>query len=352
MELIKVASLKEGMVVSKTIFRVDGSVVLGKGTELKETFIHKLEKLGIDEIYIESQVTESIEPKEMILEETRNQVNNAMRGAMSNLALSDEMDLVLLRALMDDIIEDLVDQDKLLERFIDVKAADDYTTAHCINVSIWSIVIGMSLGYGAEQLKILGMGALLHDVGKARVDENILNKPTKLTKEEFEAMKNHTIKGYEVLKRIPGLEPEIANIALFHHERVDGTGYPYETRGDAIPELAKIVSVADVFDALTSDRVYRKKMETYMVADYLHSMKGIQFEERIVNAFCSNLALYPSGKRIKLTDGRRGYVIISDRRDLAKPMVLVTHGKSLRREVSPYLLRLIDYEDLYIEDVY
>lgn len=352
MELIKVASLKEGMVVSKTIFRVDGSVVLGKGTELKETFIQKLEKLGISEIYIESNDTESIEPKDLVFEETRNQVNKAMYGAMANLALSDDMDLALLRNLMDDIIDDLSDQDKLLERFMDVKAADDYTSVHCINVAIWSIVIGMSLNYKREQLKVLGMGALLHDVGKARVDQNILNKPTKLTKEEFEDMKKHTIKGYEILKRIPKLEPEIANIALFHHERVDGTGYPFETRGDAIPELAKIVSVADVFDALTSDRVYRKKMETYMVADYLHSMKGIQFEEDVVNAFCSNLALYPSGKRVKLTDGRKGYVVISDRRDLAKPLVLVTHGRNLRRKASPYLLRLIDYEDIYIEDVY
>lgn len=351
MRLTEVKKLQEGMVVAKTIFRTDGSVVINNKTVLKNSFIEKLKRIGISDIYIEECGTELIEPEDIILEETRNKVNLAMKETMNNVALSEEVEILEIQDLVDTILDEIWTIDSISKNFIDIKAADDYTISHSVNVTILAIITGMSMGYSKTQLKTLGLGAILHDIGKAKIDESILNKTTKLSNEEFEIMKNHTIKGYEILKRISSISSEICNISLFHHERVDGTGYPYAIRGDAIPEMAKIISVSDVFDALTSDRVYRKKMEIYMVVDYLQSLKNIQFDGEIVDIFCSNIAIYPSGKRVKLTDGQIGFVVASNRTNLLKPMIMVTHGRNLIKKSTPNLLDLLEYEELYIEDI-
>lgn len=351
MRLIGVDKLQEGMVVAKTIFRADGSVVINKDAVVKNSFINKLYNMGISEVFIRTEGTENIELEDIVLEDTRNKVNIVMKETMSHIALSEEMDIEYIKELVTKILDEIWDIDIIAKNFIDIKSADDYTVVHCINVGILALITGISLGYNEKQLKILGIGAILHDIGKAKIDESILNKPTKLSNDEFAIMKNHTVKGYEILKRIPNISAEICNIALFHHERVDGTGYPYEVRGDAIPEMAKIVSVVDVFDALTSDRAYRSKMEIYMVVDYLQSLKRIQFDSKVVDAFCSNIALYPSGKRVKLNDGQKGFIVVTSRKNLSKPMVMITHGYDSIKKATPYLLNLMEYEDIYVEDV-
>lgn len=350
MVLYKVSELKEGMVVAKTIFRVDGSIVISKDTTIKSSFISRLKILGISEIYIKEAVSDCESMGDIVKEGTKNIACVAVNDLMKKVALSEDYGIEAIKDIVLNIIEEIFKRPLIVRGFVNIYASDDYTIAHSVNVAILSIITGIYMGYDERKLYELGIGAMLHDIGKSRVDPAIINKPSKLNADEFIAIKNHTIKGYEILKNIRDISVESCNIALYHHERVDGTGYPYAVRGDAIPEMAKIVSVADVFDALTSDRVYREKMENYMVVDYLMSMKNIQFEAEIVNVFCKNIALYPLGKRIILNDGRRGFVVQNDNRDLTKPKVMITHGKTKMKLYSPYLLDLIETEDVYIED--
>lgn len=351
MVLYKVGELKEGMVVAKTIFRVDGSVVISKGTAIKAGFIERLKKLGITELYIREEVSDAQAIEEIVKEDTKQIACIAVSELMKNIALSEEYGAERVKGIVLNIIDEIFNKVPIASGFVDIRGTDDYTIAHSVNVAIIAIVTGISMGYSEAKLYDLGIGAILHDIGKSRIEASILNKPSKLNAEEFAIIKNHTIKGYDILKRIKGLSVDACNIALYHHERVDGGGYPYAVRGDSIPEMAKIVSVADVFDALTSDRVYREKMENYMVVDYLMSMRNIQFDANIVEIFCKNIALYPLGKRVQLSDGRAGFVVYNHQQDLERPKLMITHGKTKMKLYSPYMLDLIEEtEELYIAD--
>ena len=140
-----------------------------------------------------------------------------------------------------------------------IRDIDNYTFLHSVDVCIYSIIIGKKLGYGKEPLMTLGMGAILHDIGKCKVPVEILQKPDRLTDEEFHTMKLHTVYGYEIIKNSYQLSTKIANIAFQHHEKWDGSGYPMGISQIDIDPLSRIVALADVYDALTSDRVYKKR---------------------------------------------------------------------------------------------
>jgi HD-GYP domain-containing protein (c-di-GMP phosphodiesterase class II) len=148
----------------------------------------------------------------------------------------------------------------------------------------------------------LGVGALLHDIGKLKIPEEILKKPSQLTVEEFEEIKKHTTYGYEILKNFENISMESAFIALGHHERFDGSGYPLQLRGENIYQFARIVAVADVYDALTSDRVYRKKLKPHESVEYITSLGTDHFDKEIVDNFIKHIAVYQLGTDKNMKD--------------------------------------------------
>ncbi|MEO6654883.1 MAG: HD domain-containing phosphohydrolase [Pyrinomonadaceae bacterium] len=170
---------------------------------------------------------------------------------------------------------------KALAAAIDGK--DKYTRGHSERVSRISVAIGKRMGMGVGELETLRISALLHDVGKIAVDDAILKKPAALTEDEYEIMKTHPLKGYKIMSQIPAMEPYLPGMVM-HHEMVDGKGYPHGLNGDQIPLQAKIVSVADTFDAMTIDRPYSKGMELQPALDRLRSFVGTRYQSEVVEA--------------------------------------------------------------------
>jgi len=170
-----------------------------------------------------------------------------------------------------------------------IDAKDEYTQGHCTRVSEYSLMIGKYLDLGEEEIETLRFTAILHDVGKIGIKDSILNGTTKLTDEEFDEMKSHVIKGAKILEKIKKTKPEIVLGAKYHHERYDGKGYSEGLKGEEIPLFGRIIAVADVYDAMTSDRSYRKGLSQEIALAELIKYSGTQFDKSIVDAFAQYL---------------------------------------------------------------
>ncbi|CAM3893380.1 HD-GYP domain-containing protein [Mesobacillus zeae] len=196
--------------------------------------------------------------------------------------------------------------------FYELKSKDEYTYRHTICVGIISALIGKWLDLEEEELSDLTLGAILHDVGKARIPSAILNKPGKLTKEEYAEMKRHTIYGYEMLKDLPGIGRKIPLIALQHHEREDGAGYPLGLTSNKVEHLAKIVAIADVYHAMSSARVYHRPEPFHIVISQMQNDVFGKFDPKIMVVFLYRMMLNLVGQRVELNDGSKGTLVMVD----------------------------------------
>ncbi|WP_237163218.1 HD-GYP domain-containing protein [Paenibacillus sp. BIHB 4019] len=169
-----------------------------------------------------------------------------------------------------------------------LRMKDGFTLNHCYNVAFYASLLGAKVGVDAEQLEQLKISALLHDIGKIAIPDSILLKPDRLTDEEFSVIKQHPAIGYELLKDLPDVQ-KILPVVRWHHERIDGSGYPDGLSGDDIPLLVRIVSLADAFDAMTSTRVYRHSLPVFEVRRQLEINVGKQFDGLLVQAFLQML---------------------------------------------------------------
>ncbi|MBT8150634.1 MAG: HD-GYP domain-containing protein [Gammaproteobacteria bacterium] len=204
-----------------------------------------------------------------------------------------------------------------------IKNKDEYTAEHSLNVALLSITLGRAEGLSVEQLNELGLCAMLHDVGKVKIPHEILNKEGSLEAAQFDVMKMHTVHGKKLLLSQKNLPSAAADIALSHHEKVDGTGYPRGLTAEEIPYLVKIVAIADAYDAMTSGRVYSVAKPAAEALKLLLRSKNQHHDERLLNRFIDCIGVYPIGSIAELNSGEIGIVLPSESEDNLQPVVLV-----------------------------
>jgi HD-GYP domain-containing protein (c-di-GMP phosphodiesterase class II) len=212
-----------------------------------------------------------------------------------------------------------------------LKNRNEYTAIHSLNVCIYSISFGRFLGLSEQEINTLGLGALLHDVGNIKVPEHILNKPGKLTNDEFTLMKAHAFLGYELLKN-NNLPPGALDIVLNHHERVGGQGYPNGKREKEISYFARIVAITDVYDALTNDKPYSDGLSPRVALNKLYNLAPNNFSHDLIEAFIKFMGIYPIGSVVELNTGHTAVVIANNEKNRLKPIV----GLVLNRKQEPY----------------
>jgi len=218
--------------------------------------------------------------------------------------------------------EILANHQKAMLRLVQIKTYDDYTFTHSVNVAIISALIGIELKLSHEELEELTLGGLLHDIGKIKIDRKFLLKPGPLNREEFEKIKGHPEDGFEMVLA----ESEIGHIARMaikqHHERQDGSGYPKGLKGNEINDCAAIVSVADIYDALSTERPYRRKLVPYEAVKTILMMTGQRgLKEEMVRAFLSVLSIYPQGSLVRLNTGETAMVIRVNKESIIRPVI-------------------------------
>lgn len=333
MRKVHIEKVQLGTRLAKTIFKSDGGVLLSEGIELRDSFVERLRSYGVHEVFIHDEISQGIEVSELVREETRYEAKALVKKMMDNYLFEASLDVEEIKQAVDRMIHELLENPDIMNNLSSIRTVDDYTFEHSVNVCILSLITGIGLGFDQERLRDLGVGAMLHDIGKLRIPQEILKKPSQLTVEEFEEIKKHTLYGYEILKNSGKVSVVSAFIAFGHHERFDGTGYPLQLKSDNIHLCARIVAVADVYDALTSDRVYRKKLRPHEVYEYITSLGAHHFDLNVVSSFVRYVAVYPVGTGVMLNTRERALVVRANRNMPTRPVIRIIYDKNKNRVI-------------------
>jgi len=351
---VRLDKAQTGAVVARAIHTLDGVFLLSAGTVLTPEHKEKLQNYGITEIYIEDTISEGIEIPELIREEVITEVKSQVKKMMTSPSIKVSVDVKKVGEIVERLIANILENDRIVASLCDVRSIDEYTFSHSVNVSVISIVTGIGVGMKEDTLRDLGIGALLHDLGKVMVDDTILRKPTNLTSIEYDEVKKHTYYGYEILQKSENISREACDIALSHHERLDGSGYPRRLKSSDIQIFARIAAIADVYDALTTDKVYRRKMMPHDVLDYMLSLGGKHFDKSLLDAFVRHIAYYPVGTAVILNSGEKGLVSEYNPYFPNRPVVRVVideSGHSLKKYREVDLSKKLEYRVVAVWDI-
>ncbi|MFK8260443.1 HD-GYP domain-containing protein [Erwinia sp. AnSW2-5] len=240
--------------------------------------------------------------------------------------------------LVNDIAGSLNRHPAALLSVVRLKSHDDYTYLHSVAVCALMLSLASQLELDTEQAKRAGMAGLLHDVGKAAIPLAILNKPGKLTDEEFETMKYHPVAGAEIL-RLSGAEEDLQDVALHHHEKMNGSGYPHGLRANGISLLSRMAAICDVYDAVTSERPYKAGWNPASAMHQMASWPG-HFDRKLLYAFVKAVGIYPVGSLVRLSSGRLGVVIEPGEHSLLQPKVCVFFSLNSGKRLTPHIIDL------------
>jgi len=304
-----------GRKLNNNIYSRQGSLLLPKNSILNDHHLSLLHRHGIElwsedtKLVTELIMEKSISEVQMIYENIHNNKEKLSNRQIQNLILPK--------------IQKLSVNTKLSSMVIELRKKDNYTFRHSIGVAVLSYLLGKWLGLKNEELQDLAVAGVLHDLGKVKIPDEILNKPGRLTNNEYAEIKLHAKYGYEMVQHVPGITEQQALVAIQHHEREDGSGYPYGISGSEITSFSKIVAVTDVFHTMISERVYKKPVPLYQVFLEIYQYSFGKFDPKVVHCFISNVMSRLIGDSVRLTDGRVATIIMLHPDDLINPLVEV-----------------------------
>lgn len=325
MRLVNINYAQEGSVLARPVRNSSGQVLLGAGMGLTSEYITKLKMLGFDVLFIQDDRFNDVEINYAISDKTKEIAYSTVRGVTHTLEQDPNaaIDAGAIRFAVLNIVQDLLYSSDVLSNLTDIIGYDEYTFHHSINTTVLALLLGMGKKYNQNQLIELGMGVLMHDVGKTRISREILNKEGKLLDEEFKEIKNHSMYGYDYIRKNRDFSLLSAHVALQHHEQWTGGGYPRGLKEAEIHEYARIASIADVYEALTSKRPYRDAMAPYLAYEYIIVKAGIQFDPELVDLFTHAVAPYPTGMEVLLSNNLRGNVIKQNPAIPSRPVIRI-----------------------------
>jgi putative nucleotidyltransferase with HDIG domain len=234
------------------------------------------------------------------------------------------------------LVDNFKQEKDVVSLLLTLNGKDDYTYQHSVQVGILSYYISKWMGNTEQAALVAGKAGYLHDVGKSKINMTILNKPARLSEDEYTEMKKHTIYGYQIIEKSMN-QPDVAIAALQHHERLDGTGYPFGIKANKIHPLSKIVAVADIYSAMISSRVYQKERDMLHVLKEIHRVSFNEIDPQICIEFIKNMLPHFIGKKVTLSNGEVGTIIMTNPSDFFRPLIQINQqflDLSIRRELE------------------
>ena len=273
------------------------------------------------------------------------EANRIVRHLLSDIRLGAQIELDKVEPLVETMVDSIFANQNALLPLAGLKQHDSYTFEHSVSVCALMVAFSRGLELPRETIREIALGALLHDVGKARVPEAILNKPARLTEAEFTQMKNHVVQSIILLQHTEGVSPTALQVAGQHHERYDGSGYPNGLQGEGISLYGQMAAIVDVYDAISSDRVYHKGMPPSEALKKLLEWSSHHFEPRLVHNFIRAIGIYPTGSLVRLESGRLAVVREQNEHDLLHPVVQVIYHGGQHHYLPPETVDLARSQD-------
>ena len=384
MSEIQVKELSVGTTLNDNVYSSDGkTLLLKKGMKLTVDHIDGLQNRGINTVRIDSFTPGAAPPKakdgvhkddvpftypesleerlfvqhegkpilkldDPTVKKTKKEAIDTAHKILEKVSMSSTVATSEAVDTAREIIQAITVNHQAFINIAGVKAYDEYTFEHSVDVATYTTIIAKECGIAMDGLSSICTGALLHDVGKMLVDQNILNKPGKLTDEEFEVIKTHSSKGYGILRE-NNVQEEVAVIAHGHHKHCNGGGYPREIHEDKMPESVQMCAIADVYDALTADRVYRKAMSVTKAMKIILSESGKQFNKEIVSVFQRTIGIYPIGATVKLNNGYTARVV-DQNEGIVRPIIQLINDAEDNELEDKAIINLMDNQELFIVD--
>ncbi|MBU3175429.1 HD-GYP domain-containing protein [Clostridium estertheticum] len=346
---ISIYELKPNMILSEDLM-LNGLTLVAKKTLLNVIMIKKIIKFyPSNTIYIyvneENTVTPSVQDSNeqslIKAESLLNNFSNNIYKFLNNIDVNSKLDLTEIRIMSKEILDKNNDYISILKSITNSRNIDEYLTRHSVNVAFLSSMLGKWINLPQKDLTLLTYAAFLHDIGKVKVNQKILNKPSKLTKLEFEEIKKHSVYSYELVRTIPYLDESVSLAVLMHHERLDGSGYPLHLKKDKINIFAKIIGITDTFDAMTSDKVYSKKQNPFKVLEIMQYECMATLDYNYLTTFITQMLNYYTGEMVKLNDNRIGKIVKTDINNISSPLI----------SVDSIFIDLNTEKDLFITDL-
>lgn len=316
MRYIKMKDARPGMSLAYNMYDADGHTLICSGSSLSQFHIKKLNEFGFDGLYINDELSEDIRIEPVISADLRTE-------GIANVRSSN---VDGCKGVARKIVDQVLSGGALSLDLTDLRCFDGYTYAHSVNVAVLACIIGFGMKMNEQSLEQLVMAGLLHDLGKLMIPSEILNKTTRLTNEEYEIMKTHSTLSYEIIKERWDISSQVKAAVLYHHENVDGSGYPNGIDGDSMTLFTKILHVADVYDALVSRRPYKCPYSPYEACEFLMGAGGIMFDPKVVEALLMCVPFYPKGTQVELSDGREGIIVENAGSRNLRPLLRLLDG--------------------------
>ncbi|PSJ62702.1 c-di-GMP phosphodiesterase [Brevibacillus brevis] len=342
---VEVKQLTLGAKLAEDVFTALGGILFAKGTPLYEREVQFLEAFMIKQVQVEDsggagtdqgeptatkvdtpEASEKFTQAKPVFQESFDKAVSTLKNLMTRVQGGNNIPVMEVREVVTPIISEFQQQPQVLLSLRRFSRLDSYAYEHAIAVGIISYMIAKWVKVPEKEWMQVALAGTLLDIGKTKIDRRILQKPGKLTPDEFEEMKKHTVYGYQIIKSSHGLSEGVALAALQHHEREDGSGYPLGLPGSKLHLYSKIVAVADVYHAMSSDRVHQKALSPYQVVEQLVQDSFGKLDPTIVRTFVEGITQFAVGTLVELSDGTIGKIVFTDRNHPTRPMV-ETGGK-------------------------
>lgn len=330
MNTVDVNHLKIGQVLSQDIYNDLGNIILSAGTRLEARHIEYFKAHDIQHIFTQGELSlETVE--EIVLPEEIQYLKKSYTAAIQQCKqmyyqMANEASLIEIEPVernVTHLVEGILSDNDILKQLRTIRSEDSYLFTHMTNVAMLSAMLAKWMGYSQDVINDVALAGLLYDVGKARVPQELLYKKEPLTEKEYEAVHRHVIYGCEMAKANERLSDRVKNAICSHHERMDGSGYPLGLTGEKIPELARLLAVVDVFDAITSDRIYKPAISPFAAFKIIKEESFGRLDPEMCNVFMQNISAFFIHNRVRLSDGREGEVIYLNRLSVDRPLVKV-----------------------------
>ncbi|WMJ82225.1 HD domain-containing protein [Clostridium sp. MB40-C1] len=350
MRLVSVFSLKGDEILGRQIYDEVGKVLLNVGVKLKPYYIQRIKEMGINSVYIDDDISKNVIIEESISERTRQMSKRAVKEMIGRYCREGKTDNNSVMNSVNTVIEDVLSNKDVLINVAEISAGDNNIYSHSVNVCVLATIIGTHMGYSMLKLKDIAAGALLHDIGKIKIMNDKKLLADFKSKEELDKYIRlmHPKVGYDFLGEQYVWNASVKVVALMHHERSDGSGYPLKLKGDEINQIAKIVSICDVFDNLISGRNSEEGKTVQEVIEYLVGMSNIYFDAEIVRKVTTNIAAFPTGSGIILSSNEKGLVVKQNNSMPMRPVVKVIYDKDGKLLLEPYEIDLLKELTLFI----